>query len=152
MSAYNPSFDIGKRIFATDLEYGERGETLVRAFLEALSYGEFEVKTDRYRNGRVVIETQQNPRNTGWKPSGLNVTSAKWWIYVFALSEMTDSDSGAFIAIEVNRLKRYLRANSALFNEDTKKTFAPNTDNPSKGWLLFPEHVSDLLTNAEYDG
>jgi hypothetical protein len=82
-----------------------------------------------------------------WKPSGLNVTTAKWWIYVYAL----EGESGAFVAIEVGRLKRYLRLNSERFNSKTKKIFAASSDNPSRGWLLEAADVFDLLTSPRYD-
>jgi len=82
-----------------------------------------------------------------WKPSGINVTAAKWWIYVYAL----EGESGAFVAIEVGRLKRYLRKNSERFNSSTKRIFAANSDNPSRGWLLEAADVFDLLTNPVYD-
>ena len=60
----NSNFDIPTRTFdfKKDLTYGHEGEMLVDGFLEALSSGSFEVKSDRYRNGRMVIETDQNPR------------------------------------------------------------------------------------------
>ena len=71
--------------FKNDLQYGKKGEQITKDFLEAISTGSFEVKTDRYRNGRMVVETEQNPRDTGWKPSGLNVTLATWWVYIYTL-------------------------------------------------------------------
>jgi hypothetical protein len=154
--AYQPSFDLERFNFVRDLKDGEEGEAFVTAFLRALSSGAFEVKTDRYRNGRMVIETHQAPmralqeldlNESVWKPSGLNVTTAKWWIYVYAL----EGESGAFVAIEVGRLKRYLRKNSERFNGKTKKIFAAHSDNPSRGWLLEAADVFDLLTNPVYD-
>ena len=135
--------------FAKDLKYGEEGEDLVSSFLSCLSTGDFEVKSDRYRNGRMVVETNQNPKgavdsfgNKIWVPSGINVTTASWWVYIF-------SPDGAFIIVSVARLKKYLRANKNLFNEATKRDFG-GVDNPARGFLLYPNHVQDLLTNAEY--
>lgn len=135
--------------FAKDLQYGEEGEDLVSSFLSCLSTGDFEVKSDRYRNGRMVVETNQNPKgavdsfgNQIWVPSGINVTTASWWVYIF-------SPDGAFIIVSVARLKKYLRANKNLFNEATKRDFG-GEDNPARGFLLYPNHVQDLLTNAEY--
>ena len=75
----------------------------------------------------------------GWKPSGLAVTKAKWWIYVFA--------PDAFIAVEVARLQKYLDIN----NEIPVKEFAKFSNNPTKGYLLFPEDVSKLLSSEVYD-
>jgi hypothetical protein len=154
--AYQPSFDIERFDFVRDLKEGEQAEGLVEDFLRALSSGAFEVKSDRYRNGKMVIETHQAPlralqnldlSESVWKPSGLNVTVAKWWIYVYAI----EGNSGAFVVVEVGRLKRYLRANENRFNGSTKKIFAASSDNPSRGWLLEAADVFDLLTNPIYD-
>ena len=108
-------------------------------FLESLDDSLFEIKYDQYRNGRMVVETEQNPGNKGWKPSGLMVTEAKWWIYVFS--------ADAFIAVEVERLKKYLEIN----NKIPLKEFAKFSANPTKGYLLFPEDVSKLLSSDLYD-
>ena len=137
--------------FVKDLKYGEQGEDLVSGFLEVISTGkDFEVKSDRYRNGRMVIETNQNPKGIKddhgmpiWVPSGINVTTASWWVYIF-------SPQGAFIIVQVERLKRYLRANKDTFNESTKRNLG-GADNPARGWLLYPQHVQDLMTNPDYD-
>ena len=99
----------------------------------------FEVKKDQYRNGRMVVEVEQNPNKKGWKPSGLMVTKAKWWIYLFS--------DDAFVAVEVDRLKRYIENNSQL----KKMTFAAQSNNPTKGYLLYPEKVSELISSIEYD-
>jgi len=99
----------------------------------------FEVKFDQYRNGRMVVEVEQNPGRKGWKPSGLMTTKARWWIYVFSPQ--------AFIAVEVDRLKRYLEIN----NKIELKEFVPYSNNPTKGYLLYPEDVSKLLSSELYD-
>lgn len=89
--------------------------------------------------GRMVVEVEQNPGGKGWKPSGLMTTKAKWWIYVFSPQ--------AFIAVEVERLKKYLEIN----NKIEKKEFARNSSNSTRGYLLFPEDVSKLLSSELYD-
>lgn len=146
------SFDVPARQFdfKTDLSFGQKGESLVSSFLDSLSGGSFEVKSDRYRNGRMVVETDQNPRgihdDTGnqiWHKSGINVTTAKWWVYVFSMDE-------AFVIINVDRLKRYLRLNKPRFNENTKINLG-GKDNPARGFLLMPQDVIDLMRNSEYD-
>jgi hypothetical protein len=126
--------------FKNDLAFGKKGEQITKDFLTAIATGSFEVKTDRYRNGRMVVETEQNPRNSGWKPSGLQVTLAEWWVYVYALD-------GSIVVIKVDRLKRYI----ATLPEKRTKTFAPMSNNPAKGFLLLPEEVIDLMTNPIYD-
>ena len=108
-------------------------------FIKSLDDCKFEIKKDQYRNGRMVVEVEQNPRKKGWKPSGLAVTKAKYWVYMFS--------DDAFIIIEVERLKRYLEIN----NDIEKKTFAAYSDNPTRGFLLYPEDVSKLLASEVYD-
>ena len=145
------AYDIPQQTFERDLAYGEKGERVVLEFLEQMSGGSFEVKTDRYRNGRMVVETQQNPQgwvddhgDRIWVESGINVTTAKWWVYQYA----TD---GAFYMVSVARLKRFLKANRQQFNARTKTQFGKDTDNPTLGYLLNVNHVLDLLTNENYD-
>lgn len=149
----NSAFDIrGKKFdFKKDLEYGKQGEALISQFLDSLSESDFEVKSDRYRNGKMVIETNQNPRGAVdekgkpiWVPSGINVTTAKWWVYIY-------SPEGAFVVVSVARLKRYLRSHPDQFNEKTKFDLG-GSDNPAKGFLLMPYEVMDMLFGAQYDG
>lgn len=146
------SFDLpGRKFdFEADLLFGQENEQAIARFLNDLSDGAFEVKTDRYRNGRMVVETDQNPRGMRdeaggqvWVKSGINVTAAKWWVYVF-------SPSHGFVVISVERLKKYLRANSDKFNSSTKRDFG-GADNPARGFLLMADDVKDLLINPQYD-
>lgn len=148
----NQKYDIPGRVFdfKSDLAYGQAGEMLVDGFLQSLSGGSLEVKSDRYRNGRMVIETDQNPRGiideSGaqiWVKSGINVTTAKWWVYIY-------SPEGAFLIIETDRLKRYLRKNQNKFNPSTKKNLG-GKDNPALGFLLMPGDVMDMISNEKYD-
>jgi hypothetical protein len=140
-TGYQPSHDIDRFDFSKDLAYGQEGEDAIREFLTALGLGNFEVKRDRYRNGNMVVETEQNPRHSGWKPSGINVTTAHWWVYMYSLS--------GFVIISVPRLKKFLEKNKDYL---PIKDLAPNSDNPARGYLLYPQYVMDLLTNEEYDG
>jgi hypothetical protein len=138
-------FDLPARKFdfRKDLEFGHKGEKLVSDFLDAMESGAFEVKTDRYRNGRMVIEMEQNPRRSGnWIASGIQVTKAQWWVYVFTLD-------GAFIMVSVDRMKRYI-AQRQLSSKDYKE-FARGSQNPSRGFLLEPADVADLMTSPDYD-
>jgi hypothetical protein len=148
---YVPEYDVAGSQFDLDLQLGRQGEALTKSFLAAMAAGTFEVKTDRYRNGRMIVETEHLPIRQlncafpKWELSGINTTKATFWVYVYTLN-------GAFVVIDVSRLKRYLRANPKTFNWDTKREFGNKTNNPSRGWLLEPEQVMDLMTNAEYDG
>ena len=94
--------------FSKDLAYGHQGESVIKDFLESLEQGDFEVKTDRFRNGNMAVELYQNPRrqldqdqNQVWVPSGLNITTAKWWVYQFTLGE-------SFIIVSVTRLRSFI--------------------------------------------
>lgn len=135
VSGYNPKFD-----FVTDLEYGHEGEQNIIGFFESFNAGAVEVKADRYRNGRMAVETHQKPAGQDWKKSGINVTQADWWAYRLA--------PDAFMMVSVKRLKNYLRVNRDTLE---KRMFAPDSDNPATGYLLFPQHIQDLMTNERYD-
>lgn len=148
----NSAFDIQSKKFdfKKDLAYGKMGEDLISGFLQSLSESDFEVKSDRYRNGKMVVETNQNPKgmldasgNRVWVPSGINVTTAKWWVYIY-------SPEGAFVVVSVARLKRYLRLHPDQFNEKTKFNLG-GSDNPARGFLLMPYEVMDMLFSKEYD-
>lgn len=150
---YNKEFDIPVNSFnfAQDLVFGEKGEKFIHDFYQAVIQGSAEVKTDRYRNGRMVVETNQNPRRETdvfghpiWQNSGINVTKADWWIYVYGLSQ-------SFVVVAVPRLKRFLRANREVFNQTTKRVFAESSDNPAMGFLLEPNQVMEMLYSKEYD-
>jgi len=140
--------------FHEDLKFGQKGEKLVDDFLTAMEAGSFEVKTDRYRNGKMVLEMEHNPRRKQdedgkavWEPSGLNVTKAAWWVYVYTL----DGEQGAFVIVSTKRIKRYLKINKSTYNRKTMSNFAWSSSNPSRGFLLLPEQVNDLMTNPDYD-
>ena len=137
---YQPQWDIPTPDFSADLSYGEAGEEVVREFMAQLSLGAVEVKTDRWRNGRMVVETQQLSAH-GWRASGLNVTQASWWVYQYHLD-------GAFVMVAVDRLKRYLRVN---YDTLEKREFGARGDTRTRGYLLAPHQVTDLLTNKTYD-
>lgn len=140
VEGYEPTHDIKRFDFSTDLAFGHEGEEIVRLFLEKFASGDVEVKYDRYRNGRIFVEFEQNPRNTGWKPSGIAVTTSAWWAYVFS--------PGALVIIEVTRLKRYLKQNWPNLRQ---LVAAPDSDNPAKGILLYPDQVRDVMTLSTYD-
>ena len=134
-NGYEPRFD-----FKIDLAYGRAGEAELVEFFNAVQGSNVEVKSDRYRNGRMAVETQQKPAGGVWKDSGINVTQAQWWAYRFA--------PGAFVLVSVPRLKKYLRMNRDLLQ---KRDFAAGSDNPSRGFVLMPDQVEELLTSEWYD-
>ena len=120
-STYNPQYDIKGDDFKIDLKYGEEGEA--------------------FRLGRMVVETSQKPRGYDhYKLSGINVTTAKWWVYQYHLD-------GAWIIVSVARLKRYLNT----LDPSVIRDFAVTSSNPSKGFLLSEEQVSDMMLSPKYD-
>lgn len=148
MAGYFPKYDIPAPDFLKDLKFGEQGEELITKFIGDIASGDIEVKTDRYRNGKMVIETEQWPgrRCTPdgkeiWTLSGINVTTAKWWVYQYHFD-------GAFVIVATDRIKRYLRKRSSTI---TKTVFASLSDNPAKGFLLLPAQVSELMLSDEFD-
>lgn len=150
---YRKEFDIPENSFnfSEDLQFGHLGEKFIKDFYNTVIQGSAEVKTDRYRNGRMAVETNQNPRRETdvfgypvWKQSGINVTTATWWIYIYCIHQ-------SLVVVSVARLKNYLRKNRHLFNEQTKKVFAAKSDNPAKGFLLEPVQVMEMLYSEEYD-
>jgi hypothetical protein len=134
-------WDIPKPNFKKDLEFGKQGEDQVKGFLQGIVNGSFEVKSDRYRNGRMVVEVAQNPRKHGWKDSGLAITEAEWWVYVYTMNE-------AMIVISTERLKRYIET----LPKSRLRLFAEGTNNPARGYLLQPEEVMPLLYDSAFDG
>jgi hypothetical protein len=50
--------------------------------------------------------------------------------------------------VSVPRLKKYLRMNRDLLQ---KRDFAKNSDNPSRGFVLMPNQVQELMTSEWYD-
>jgi hypothetical protein len=149
----NSKWDIPHRgyNFNKDLAFGKQGEKLVQLFLNSLDQTAFEVKTDRYRNGRMCIEIEQNPMRRVdengeqvWVKSGLMVTKANWWVYVYTLN----GEHGAFVTVSVKRLKKYIRKNRKRL---VLMDFAKRSDNPSRGYLVEPLEVMDMLINPEYD-
>jgi len=132
---YEPRFD-----FKVDMVYGKAGEAELVEFFDAVQGSKVEVKSDRYRNGRMAVETQQKPAGREWQDSGINITTAEWWAYRLA--------PGAFILVSVPRLKKYLRANRDILQ---KRDFAAGSDNPSRGFVLMPEQIQSLLADKEYD-
>lgn len=150
---YKKEFDIASKSFdfAKDLKYGQAGEGSIVSFYESVIQGSAEIKTDRYRNGRMVVETNQNPKNKVnelgqkiWDLSGINVTTAQWWIYIYCLNQ-------SIVVVSVERLKKYLRAHRDRFNEQNKVMFAQNSDNPAKGFLIEPQDVMQMLYSEKYD-
>jgi len=132
---YEPRFD-----FKVDLQYGHQAEQNLIDFFSAVNNNLVEVKSDRYRNGRMIVETQQKPPGQDWKNSGINVTTAQWWAYQLA--------PDSFILVSVKRLRKFLSMNSFMLE---KRDFAYEGDNPTRGFLLSSSEVHELQTSRAYD-
>lgn len=115
-SGYDPRADIrgsSKGEFKTDLEFGLVGEGHALSIVKALLDGWVEVKTDGFDNGNVFIEVAHCPgRITSengefiWKKSGLNVTEAKYYMY---LKQSTSGELRSATIIETERLRKFHR-------------------------------------------
>jgi hypothetical protein len=132
---YNPKFD-----FKVDLAYGMAGEAELISFFNSVEGSKVEVKSDRYRNGKMTIETQCLDDYKRWCQSGINVTAADWWAYRFA--------PGSFVLVSIPRLKKYLRLNKGHLE---KWEFAKGSRHPTKGFLLTTEQVTEMMTSEWYD-
>lgn len=149
MSGYNPWFDHNGSLeprfnFGDDLRFGEEGEQWVKGVWD----GRWEVKTDRYRNGKMVVETHQNPQRRCdqygaplWVKSGLLVTRADWWVYVTAVRQ-------SFLVVSVARLRRFVELNHESLH---RCEFAARSDNPAYGYLLTANQVLELMVSRVYD-
>ena len=86
--------------FDLDLKYGQEGERRIAEFFEwiATDSGRVEVKTKRYIDHKIYIETHCDKGRTGvFQPSGINVTTAAIWAICVG-------DTGVFLAIPTTAL------------------------------------------------
>lgn len=110
-TGYEPRFDI-------DYRAGKVGEALVGTFLQSLTEGTIEVKTERnaLKYGNHFVETHQQRSDQQWYPSGINTTESDWWVIA--------SPTGAgFIAIRRQELLQLVleseRREQPINNEHT---------------------------------
>ena len=88
--------------FITDLKYGTDSEKNIAKIL-GLDGKEFEVKTERdwwTKTGNIAIELECNK-----KPSGINVTKAKYWVHAF----QDKAGLFCFIIMPVKILKKIVK-------------------------------------------
>lgn len=113
-SGYDPYADIRgseRGNFQADLKFGEAGEGHAMSIVKALLDGWVEVKTDGFENGNLFIEVAHCPNrrvdsqgNFIWQKSGLNVTQAKYFMYV---KQAPDGQLRSATIFETERLRRY---------------------------------------------
>lgn len=90
--------------FDRDLGYGQQGELLINEYLEwiARKNGRVEIKRKTRLDWYVYVETRCDKGRTGtYQPSGINVSTADAWAFVFgdtgiALFVPADVIKGAF--------------------------------------------------------
>lgn len=63
VASHDLEYKAGRRVnWKNDLKIGQIGQDIVKQFLECLDNQLIEVKKDMYRNGRMVVEIEQNPQ------------------------------------------------------------------------------------------
>ena len=87
--------------FDLDLQFGKRFENAFQKFVK----GTLECKCDRiwHRTGNVYIETESRG-----KPSGINVTTAKNYVFCLYSKERSDDDQ-IWLVIPTNLLKEFIK-------------------------------------------
>jgi hypothetical protein len=111
--------------FDLDFSKGKEGEDLVS---ETLLSGTIEVKTDlRWKDtGNLYVETECFYQTSqSWEPSGLSVTKADYWAFVL---------NGLIVILPTEDLRIVVEAEGTPV--DCK--IEPN---PSRGFLIRPEHI-----------
>lgn len=164
---YDPHADIrgiNKGQFDADLRFGEAGEDHAALLVEALLQGWVEVKSDAYENGNIFIELAHCPnRQTNengdfvWTHSGLNVTQAKYWVY---LKLGADGQMRSCLTFETARLQRFrewFRATygTGLLEPGSNKTGYlignHNGSIPTLGLRIVAADVGRLQFSKEFD-
>ena len=99
MKKKNNKFDINvKSNFVNDLPFGEKHEDDLKLAIE----GEIEAKADRLcqKTGNVYVETESRG-----KPSGINVTTAKFWGFCLWLEKR---EAQTWVLIPTKILKKLM--------------------------------------------
>ena len=127
MKKKNSKFDFeAKSNFVNDLPFGEKYEDELKVALD----GQMECKADRLcqKTGNVYVET----RSRG-KPSGINVTTAKYWAFCLWVEER---EAQTWVIVPTKILKKFM----------TKYPIKVGGDNyTSKGHIIPKE---DLLNQT----
>ena len=111
--------------FDLDFSKGKEGEDLVE---QTLLSGTIEVKTDLkwQKTGNLYVETEcYYQTSQQWEPSGLSVTKADYWAFVL---------NGLILILPTEDLKLIVKLEGTAI--DCK--IEPN---PSRGYLIRPEHI-----------
>lgn len=166
-SGYDPKADIRgttKGEFKTDLEFGLVGEGHALSIVKALLDGWVEVKTDGFENGNLFIEVAHCPgrivnRNGDfvWKKSGLNVTEAKYYMY---LKQSGSGELRSATIIETERLRKFHRWVKATKGANIQPAGFQGTgymygningEVPTVGLRIVSADIEMLKTSGQFD-
>lgn len=115
--------------FDLDFAKGKAGENLVEGAIIALCEGStVEVKNDLkwQKTGNLYVETQcYYQTSQSWEPSGLSVTKATHWAFVL---------NGLIIILPTDDLRTIVKVEGTPIECEIEP-------NPSKGFLIRPEHI-----------
>lgn len=164
---YDPGADIrgaNKGQFKADLAFGSAGEDQAESIVRALLEGWVEVKSDGFENGNLFIEVAQGIRGSSsdldeivWKKSGLNVTQAKYYMYI------KQSESGVLRSatiFETDRLRKFHRwvkdTRGMNINEPGFKGTGYmygniNGEVPTIGLRITKDYVEILRSSSQFD-
>jgi len=118
-AGYEPRFDL-------DLRFGHEGERQVGELLR-LPRARIEVKTERFQNTRVFVETLHLPqRANGYEPSGLLVSESAYWVFV--------KPGPLFVFVPPEVLKRRIHAMEQIGMPPIAGGL--RGDSPTKGYLV----------------
>ena len=113
-----------------DLDYsaGKAGENIVDGVVKEFVSGTIEVKTDRRWNatGNLYIETECFYQTSQqWEPSGLSVSKSTHYAFVL---------EGLVMVVPTEVLKHIVKVEGTPISTNIEP-------NPSKGFLIKPEHI-----------
>lgn len=139
------TYDSALSHFDLDLGRGRQGEMFISDLADALARGAktIEVKTDayffsasaeRYKGQRLYVEMECLGRDGQWHPSGLSVTKADLWAFVFG------KHPGAWV-VSTDWLRR---AVAEACKDKRNHMSCDYGQNPTKGWVVYLNHF--LLT------
>lgn len=114
--------------FTVDIDHGEVAE---RAAAKILTTTSVEVKAKRYDDSVYYVEYEQNAQNRGvWLPSGISVTQATHWVFIYCDNEVA-------LTVTVGVLKE---AGRRAFADPTKRKEIGG-DNPTRGVLVALDEI-----------
>lgn len=123
---YEPRFDL-------DYKFGEQAQLWVQDICKSLETDRIEVKYDAKftETGHVYVETQCLRRGK-YRPSGISITGAEVWVFVFEAGT-------SCVVVATETLKAACRT---LWSDKSKHAACPRGSHPTKGlrvpliWLL----------------